>query len=103
MEKFIQIKGGLHSVRGIYTAGVSCGIKKDKQDLAIIYSEKESHAAGVFTTNIFRAAPVLITQKHLQNSRAQAIVVNSGNANACTGAMGLKNAREMAKITAKAL
>ena len=103
MEKFIQIEGGLHNVKGIYTAGVSCGIKKGNKDLAIIYSEKESQAAGVFTTNIFRAAPVLITQKHLQNSRAQAIVVNSGNANACTGSMGLKNAQEMAKITAKAL
>ena len=103
MNQFKKIEDDLTSVRGIYTAGVSCGIKKDKKDLAIIYSEKESRAAGVFTNNVFRAAPVLVSQEHLQDQRARAIVVNSGNANACTGSVGLQNAREMAKITAKTL
>jgi len=103
MKNFSEIKGSLLSVRGIHTAAVSCGIKKDKKDLAVIYSEVEGNAAGVFTTNAFRAAPVLISEAHLQNSRAQAIVVNSGNANACTGTVGFENARETAKITADAL
>ena len=95
--------GGLSSVRGIKTCGISCGIKKDKKDLAIIYSEKECTAAGVFTINPFRAAPVIVSEVHLQDSVAQAIIVNSGNANACTGADGLKDAQEMAEIGASAL
>ncbi|MGA1876316.1 MAG: bifunctional glutamate N-acetyltransferase/amino-acid acetyltransferase ArgJ [bacterium] len=103
MKSFSEIKGSLRSVRGIHTAAVSCGIKKGRKDLAVIYSEVEGNAAGVFTTNVFRAAPVLISEAHLQNLRAQAIVVNSGNANACTGTVGLENAREMARVTADAL
>ena len=96
--------GGLSSVRGILTAGVSCGIKKDdKKDLAIIYSEKECTAAGVFTINPFRAAPVIVSEAHLQDSLAQAVIVNSGNANACSGPEGLKDAKEMAQIGASAL
>ncbi|MEW6378110.1 MAG: bifunctional glutamate N-acetyltransferase/amino-acid acetyltransferase ArgJ [bacterium] len=95
--------GGLSLVRGILTAGVNCGIKKNKKDLAIIYSETVCTAAGVFTINPFRAAPVIVSESHLQNSLAQAIVVNSGNANACTGAAGLEDAEKMADITADAL
>ncbi|MEW5801429.1 MAG: bifunctional glutamate N-acetyltransferase/amino-acid acetyltransferase ArgJ [bacterium] len=95
--------GGLTSVRGILTAGINCGIKKQKKDLAIIFSEKECTAAGVFTVNPFRAAPVIVSEAHLQSSRAQAIIVNSGNANACTGDAGLEDAEEMARIGASAL
>jgi len=98
-----KVDAGLSLVRGILTAGVSCGIKKNKKDLAIIYSEVECTAAGVFTINPFRAAPVIVSEAHLQDSRAQAIIANSGSANACTGAQGLEDARNMAAIGAEAL
>lgn len=84
--------GGVTSPQGFLAAGVKAYIKKDKKDLAVIYSELPAAAAGVFTTNRVKAAPLLITMEHIKDGRAQAIVVNAGNANACTGEPGLKNA-----------
>jgi len=85
-------------------SGVSSGIKKsDKKDLCVIFSEKESTAAAVFTTNKVKAAPVLLNMKNIKTKNIQAIVVNSGNANACTGKQGQKDANTMAELTASLL
>lgn len=85
-------------------SGVVSGIKKNgNKDLCIIFSEKEAVAAGVFTTNKVKAAPVLLDMKHLQSKNTQAIVVNSGNANACTGKQGMEDANSMAELTASLL
>ncbi|HHY59452.1 MAG TPA: hypothetical protein GX504_02445, partial [Clostridia bacterium] len=89
------VDGGVTAPQGFQAAGVSAGIKKNgKRDLALIYAEKPCSAAGVFTQNLVKAAPVLLDMEHLEKTqgRAQAIVVNSGNANACTGAQGRQDA-----------
>ncbi len=102
MAKFKEIENGVTAPLGFKAAGVSCGIKKSgKKDLALIYSEGDALAAGMFTTNKFKAAPVLVDLKHLKESdNFKAVVVNSGSANACTGAKGIKDAEEMASVTA---
>lgn len=85
-------------------AGIHCGLKKDNnKDLCVIYSEKRAIAAATFTTNKVKAAPVLLNMKNIENENIQAIVVNSGNANACTGDDGYEKASSMAKFTAEAL
>lgn len=92
---------------GFYAAGMHSGIKKSKdvKDLALVYSEIPASAAGVFTTNAFKAAPVLISMESLEKTQgmAQAIIANSGCANCCTGADGDANARSIACITADML
>ena len=100
------MSGGVTTPRGYRAAGVSAGIKANKGlDLALIVSDTAASAAGVFTLNKTQAAPVLVSKEHLAASggRARAIVVNSGCANACTGADGLQAARDMAAETAKLL
>lgn len=95
------LQNSLDEVRGIYAQGVKCGIKKDKKDLAVIYSNPPAKAWGVFTQNLFQAAPVVVTREHLcKASTIQVLVVNSGIANACTGERGIKDAREVAKEAA---
>jgi glutamate N-acetyltransferase/amino-acid N-acetyltransferase len=98
-------QGGVASVRGFLAGAVRAGIKEgvDKLDLGILYSQQACAAAGVFTSNLVKAAPILLCQKHLANGRAQAIVANSGCANACTGEEGLRQAYEMAELTAAKL
>jgi len=92
------------SVPGFLAGAVQAGIKTENRlDLAILYSEVPCAVAGVFTTNRIKAAPVVLSQKHLSNGRAQAIVVNSGCANACVGEQGLADALEMARLTAAKL
>lgn len=105
MTEYKFIENGISAVQGIKSAGIHAGIKKFKKDFALIYSEVKAATAGVFTKNAVKAAPVLVTKEHLKSSNGfcQAIVVNSGNANACTGELGLENARIMAKITANEL
>ncbi len=101
-----DIAGGITAPAGFTAAGVSCGIKASgKRDLAIVRSEPMAAAAAVFTTNRAQAAPILITRDHLQRSggAAIAIVVNSGCANACTGADGMAHATMMARQTASAV
>ena len=78
-----KIEGGITAIPGLQAAGVSCGIKKDgSDDLALVYCLHPAACAGVFTTNKFKAPPLLVTEKHLANP-VRALVVNSGNANAC--------------------
>ncbi len=85
-------------------AAAAAGLKKHGGlDTALIYSEREASAAGVFTTNKVKAAPVLVTKESLKGGRARAIIVNAGNANACTGVEGLENAMLTARQTGKAL
>lgn len=86
-------------------AGVHCGIKHKRPDLAVIYSPDECAAAAVFTQNRVKAAPLVVSREHLEKSagRIRAVVVNSGNANACTGPRGLADARAMAELCAAEL
>lgn len=98
-----RIEGAVTAPKGFKAAGVRCGIKQQGSDLAMIYSESECSAAGVFTTNAFKAASVLIDQELLKSSKARAIVANSGNANACTGENGLKDARYICKFAGELL
>ncbi|MGC9003326.1 MAG: bifunctional glutamate N-acetyltransferase/amino-acid acetyltransferase ArgJ [bacterium] len=80
--------------KGFLFSAVNCGLKKDRPDLGIIYSESPANWAGMFTTNAFRAAPVVLSQKK-KGKPIRAIIVNSGIANAGTGEQGIKDAREM--------
>ncbi len=96
------IPGGVAAPRGFLAAGVSAGIKyKEKKDLALIFSEVVASAAGLFTTNRVKAAPLLVTMPRVKNGVAQAILANSGNANACTGEQGLQDALAMAAEAAR--
>ncbi|MCC6542922.1 MAG: bifunctional glutamate N-acetyltransferase/amino-acid acetyltransferase ArgJ [Nitrospirae bacterium] len=99
-----EIPGGITAPKGFFASGIYAGIKRtNKLDLAIIYSERDAAVAGTFTTNKVKAPPVIFTEKQIKNGRARAVIVNSGNANACTGAQGMKDAKEMADLTADAL
>jgi len=89
-------------VQGFAAAGVHCGLKRSSRDLALLYSEKPASAAGVFTQNRVQAAPVQLCRARIGNP-IRVLVVNSGNANACTGAKGMENAQEMAALAAAAL
>ncbi len=98
------IPGSVTSPQGFKAAGIAAGIKASgNKDLALIFSETPCSAAGVFTLNRVKAAPVLVMQEYLRDGRAQAVVVNSGNANCCTGDQGMADARRMAAVTAEAL
>jgi glutamate N-acetyltransferase / amino-acid N-acetyltransferase len=89
---------------GFRAAGVTCGIKDSgAPDLALLACKADATAAGAFTRSRLAAAPVLVSREHLADGRARAVVVNSGNANACTGARGIDDARTMASATASAL
>jgi glutamate N-acetyltransferase/amino-acid N-acetyltransferase len=91
-------------VKGFSAAAVRAGIKyQNRLDLGLIFSEIPAAAAGVFTTSAVKAAPVLLGMERLRSGRAQAIVVNSGNANACTGAEGMNMARAVGGLAAQAL
>lgn len=102
---FNQISSGTITSPGGFTAGaIRAGIKgTDALDLALLYSEVSCNACGVFTTNNVKSAPVMLSQRNLQNGVAQAIVVNSGCANACTGVQGLTDAFEMANLVSHKL
>ncbi|MBF0120369.1 MAG: bifunctional glutamate N-acetyltransferase/amino-acid acetyltransferase ArgJ [Desulfobacterales bacterium] len=90
--------------KGFKMAGVSAGIKKHVgKDLGLIYSEVCANAAGVFTKNIVQAAPVKISKERIKSGKCQAIIVNSGNANCCTGEEGLKDAASMTSFAASEL
>lgn len=91
------------NVRGIKCWGAHIGVKSLRRDLAIIYSQVPASAAAVFTQNQVVAEPIKVSQAHIQDGRAQVIVVNAGNANACTGDAGLEGARAMVQATAEAL
>ena len=104
------IQGGITSVVGIRAAGVYAGIKKESHKdapkaIALIVADSVSPidqpiAAGVYTKNRVCAAPVLLCKEHLQQPTTRAIIINSGNANACTGDQGVHNAKQMAQVVA---
>src|SRR5207249_4941144 len=98
-----MIAGSVTSPKGFRAAGVHCGVKTAKRDLALVAADRLASAAALFTTNTVKAAPVLVSQEKIQSGVAQAIIINSGNANACTGAQGLGDARDMAALVAREL
>jgi len=93
----------ISDVRGFKAWGAHMGIKSKRRDLALIYSEKPANAAALFTQNVVCAEPIKLSRKHIKNGKIQAIVVNSGNANACTGKKGYEGAVSMAERTAELL
>lgn len=96
--------GGITSPQGFMANGIHAGIKKKKKDLTVLCSEQPATVAAVFTVNTVKAAPVLWSQAVLAHGRPiRGIVVNSGNANACTGEQGMTHARQMAEITSACL
>src|SRR5688572_26219167 len=101
------IQGGVTAPEGFRSAALHCGIKAapGALDLMVIAADEAASAAGLFTTNLAQAAPVLVSKRHLARSGglARAIVVNSGCANACTGEQGLADATRMADEVAAAL
>jgi len=111
--KFQDVKGAIVAPQGFLTSGVFCDIKKlgtgkgsnkgQKRDLALIVSETPATVAGLFTTNQVCAAPVKVCVERVKSGIAQGIVVNSGNANACTGRQGMADARAMVAFVEKTL
>ena len=98
------INGGVCAAQGFMASGVHCGIRKNKtkRDLALIYSSVPANAAAVYTTNLVKGAPLLVTKKHIADGKAQAVICNSGNANTCN-ANGVEIAEQMSKLLAKEL
>ena len=98
------IDGGVCAAKGFKAGAIRCGIRKSqtKKDLAMILSDCECSAAAVYTTNRVKAAPILLTMENLSNGKARAVIVNSGNANACAP-FGSENARREAMAAARAL
>ena len=97
------INGGVCAAQGFKAAGVHMGVKShktDKKDVALIVSDVECSAAAVFTKNAVKAAPIHVDKEHLKNGKAKAIIVNSGNANACAP-QGEENAKRMCVAAAK--
>ncbi|HOX55312.1 MAG TPA: bifunctional glutamate N-acetyltransferase/amino-acid acetyltransferase ArgJ [Candidatus Paceibacterota bacterium] len=111
--KLTAVSGSIVAPRGFRASGVFCDIKRlgtgkgsdkgKKRDLGLIVSEVPAAVAGMFTTNQACAAPVKVCLERVKKGRAQAVVVNSGNANACTGRQGLEDARAMARFTEQSL
>ena len=111
--QFKEVTGSINAPNGFLAGGVFCDIKKlgtgkgsdkgQKRDLALIVSEVPATVAGMFTTNQVCAAPVKVCLERVKKGMAQAVVVNSGNANACTGKHGMNDAREMTALLAKQL
>src|SRR3954463_9205888 len=112
-ESFRKIPGSICAPRGFKAAAVFCDIKRlgtgkgsekgQKRDLALIVSDVPAAVAGMFTANQVCAAPVKVSAKNARAKFARAIIVNSGNANACTGKRGLRDAEEMTRVTANAV
>ncbi|SDK06762.1 bifunctional glutamate N-acetyltransferase/amino-acid acetyltransferase ArgJ [Natronincola ferrireducens] len=103
MKNFHIFDGDVTSPKGFQASGVHIGIKKKKKDMALIVSDVLAEGAGVFTRNQVCAAPVLISKENIKKGKVQAIIINSGNANACTGKEGHKNALKMLELTAEEL
>ena len=98
------IDGGVTAPKGFKASGIACGLKTNgKKDFAIVCSDDIAVAAGVFTTNVVKGHSLQLTMSHIKSGYAQAVIINSGNANACIGDQGLKDAQEMADLTAQLL
>ncbi len=104
-ESMKKIEGGVTAAKGFFAAATAAQIKyKDRMDMAMLYSENPCVAAGTFTTNVVKAAPVLWDQKIVsQSDHAQAIVINAGIANACTGKEGMEYCKRTAEKAAEVL
>lgn len=105
-RKIKEVEGGVCAPKGFKAGAVACGIKNpavERLDLALIYSEAPTVCDAVYTQNEVRAAPVRLSSSYIKSCEPRAIVVNSGNANACTGPDGMLKARAMASMTSKAL
>ena len=90
--------GGVTSAKGFHATGAHIGVKRKRKDLALLWSEVPAQVAAVFTTNVMKAPPILWNQKVVAGGQPiHGIVINSGNANACTGELGLVNAEIMAR------
>ncbi|MEN6364522.1 MAG: bifunctional glutamate N-acetyltransferase/amino-acid acetyltransferase ArgJ, partial [Rectinema sp.] len=100
-----QVRGGVTAAKGFTASGVHVGIRKNKEkkDLALVWSEVPCAAAACYTTNRVIGQPLIVTREHLADGRAQAIIVNSGNANTCTGDAGIAVARRMAQLVSERL
>ncbi len=98
------IDGGICAAKGFKANGIHCGIRHNtsKKDLALIVSDVPAKAAGVYTTNLVKGAPIYVTKEHLKDGIAQAVIVNSGNANTCN-ANGIDIAEKMCELTGSAL
>jgi len=106
MIEIKKMKGGVCAARGFVAGASGCGIKNGKvmrDDVAVVFSESPATSAASFTTNKVKAAPVRISAEHLKAGANRAVILNSGNANACTGENGLKDARTMCADTADLL
>lgn len=99
-----MIEGGVCAAKGFTANGIHCGIRKNraKRDLALIYSQVKANAAAVYTTNLVKGAPLVVTKQHLEDGKAQAVICNSGNANTCN-ANGLEIAQQMGELLGQAL
>jgi glutamate N-acetyltransferase/amino-acid N-acetyltransferase len=104
-KDFQIIKEGITYPIGIKAAGINCGIRLNRKDLALICSDKLAEAVAMYTTNKFKAAPLVITEKNLSLSggKLKAVLINSGIANACTGEKGLKDAWETVSYVSQGL
>jgi glutamate N-acetyltransferase/amino-acid N-acetyltransferase len=101
-EKMKQVSGSIVTPAGFRAAGMHTGVKRKRNDLGIIYCEKPANAAAVYTLNVIQAAPLAVTKASIaKEGKIQALIVNSGNANACTGKQGEQDAYEMRRLTAE--
>ena len=98
------INGGVCAATGFTAGGIHCGIRKNKtkKDLSLIFSEKRASAAAVYTTNLVKGAPLVVTKNHIADGFAQAVICNSGNANTCN-ANGIEIAEGMSKLVAETM
>lgn len=98
------VSGGVCAAKGFKAGGVHCGIRKNrtKRDIALIYSETQANAAAVYTTNLVKGAPLIVTKDHISDGKAQAVICNSGNANTCN-ANGVEIAEKMSTLVAERL
>ncbi len=97
------VKGGVTAPAGFLASGLRSGVKVLARDLGLLYSEVPAEAAAIFTTSRLWGAPLYVTRDHLKGGRLQAVIVNSGNANCCTGKKGIEDAKRMTRFAAKSL
>ncbi len=104
-NSFVEISGGVTAPKSFIAGSVYAGVKAknlSRPDIAVVCSTAPAVAAGTFTTNKVKAAPVKVSQAYLRSAETRAIIANSGNANACTGVLGLEDAKRMIRATAQA-
>ena len=101
---YTYIDGSVTAAKGFKASGIHCGIRKNKtkRDIALIFCEKKCTAAAVYTTNLVQSSPITVTKKNLEDGYAQAVIVNSGNANTCN-ADGIEKAEMMCSLAAEKL